>query len=174
MKIKTKNRKNNIKNTTYILVLTTIFILFFTGYSLGKSITQVTIKGNTQIANPIIEVESNPKINITDEQQEGTYNFYVRNYKNTGKITDVKIIYTIKIQDTIEEKLKNTIKYELYKNGNKIELQKNETTNMELTNKEQQEDKYQLKIVYNKNSSNIMQDIMEKIQIQVHSEQANK
>ena len=107
MKIKTKNRKNNIKNTTYILVLTTIFILFFTGYSLGKSITQVTIKGNTQIANPIIEVESNPKINITDEQQEGTYNFYVRNYKNTGKITDVKIIYTIKIQDTIEEKLKN-------------------------------------------------------------------
>ena len=96
MKIKTKNRKNNIKNTTYILVLTTIFILFFTGYSLGKSITQVTIKGNTQIANPIIEVESNPKINITDEQQEGTYNFYVRNYKNTGKITDVKIIYTIK------------------------------------------------------------------------------
>ena len=107
MKIKTKNRKNNIKNATYILVLTTIFILFFTGYSLGKSITQVTIKGNTQIANPIIEVESNPKINITDEQQEGTYNFYVRNYKNTGKITDVKIIYTIKIQDTIEEKLKN-------------------------------------------------------------------
>ena len=164
MKIKTKNRKNNIKNTTYILVLTTIFILFFTGYSLGKSITQVTIKGNTQIANPIIEVESNPKINITDEQQEGTYNFYVRNYKNTGKITDVKIIYTIKIQDTIEEKLKNTIKYELYKNGNKIEL----------TNKEQQEDKYQLKIVYNKNASNIMQDIMEKIQIQVHSEQTNK
>lgn len=120
------------------------------------------------------EVESNPKINITDEQQEGTYNFYVRNYKNTGKITDVKIIYTIKIQDTIEEKIKNTIKYELYKNGNKIELQKNETTKMELTNKEQQEDKYQLKIVYNKNASNIMQDIMEKIQIQVHSEQANK
>ena len=47
-------------------------------------------------------------------------------------------------------------------------------TKMELTNKEQQEDKYQLKIVYNKNASNIMQDIMEKIQIQVHSEQANK
>ena len=123
---------------------------------------------------PSIFITSNPKINITDEQQEGTYNFYVRNYKNTGKITDVKIIYTIKIQDTIEEKLKNTIKYELYKNGNKIELQKNETTKMELTNKEQQEDKYQLKIVYNKNASNIMQDIMEKIQIQVHSEQANK
>ena len=58
------------------------------------------------------------------------------------------LLYTIKIQDTIEEKLKNTIKYELYKNGNKIELQKNETTKMELTNKEQQEDKYQLKIVY--------------------------
>ena len=55
MKIKTKNRKNNIKNTTYILVLTTIFILFFTGYSLGKSITQVTIKGNTQIANQLLK-----------------------------------------------------------------------------------------------------------------------
>ena len=174
MKNKEIKRNENLKNLTYIIVLTIIFMLFLTGYSLGKNSGQLFLSGNTEIANPIIEVESNPKINITDENQQGIYKFLVRNYNNEGKITDVKMKYVINIEDTIDEKLKDTIKYELYKNGNKIELQKNETTKMELTNKEQQEDKYQLKIVYNKNASNIMQDIMEKIQIQVHSEQANK
>ena len=174
MKNKEIKRNENLKNLTYIIVLTIIFMLFLTGYSLGKNSGQLFLNGNTEIANPIIEVESNPKINITDENQQGIYKFLVRNYNNEGKITDVKMKYVINIEDTIDEKLKDTIKYELYKNGNKIELQKNETTKMELTNKEQQEDKYQLKIVYNKNASNIMQDIMEKIQIQVHSEQANK
>ena len=51
----------------------------------------------------------------------------VRNYNNEGKITDVKMKYVINIEDTIDEKLKDTIKYELYKNGNKIVLNKNST-----------------------------------------------
>ena len=42
-------------------------MLFLTGYSLGKNSGQLFFSGNTEIANPIIEVESNPKINITDE-----------------------------------------------------------------------------------------------------------
>ena len=34
-----------------------------------------------------------------------------------------------------------------------------------------QEDKYELRILYDKDASNFMQDILEKIQVQVHSEQ---
>lgn len=171
MKNKEIKRNENLKNLTYIIVLTIIFMLFLTGYSLGKNSGQLFLNGNTEIANPIIEVESNPKINITDENQQGIYKFFVRNYNNEGKITDVKMKYVINIEDTIDEKLKDTIKYELYKNGNKIVLNKNSTEKMEMPNNKQQEDIYELKIFYDKVASSFMKDIVEKIQIKIHSEQ---
>ncbi len=171
MKNKEIKRNENLKNLTYIIVLTIIFMLFLTGYSLGKNSGQLFLNGNTEIANPIIEVESNPKINITDENQQGIYKFLVRNYNNEGKITDVKMKYVINIEDTIDEKLKDTIKYELYKNGNKIVLNKNSTEKMEMPNNKQQEDIYELKIFYDKVASSFMKDIVEKIQIKIHSEQ---
>ena len=40
-----------------------------------------------------------------------------------------------------------------------------------MTNKNKQEDKYTLKVKYDKTKSTEMGDILEKIQIQVHSEQ---
>lgn len=171
MKNKEIKRNENLKNLTYIIVLTIIFMLFLTGYSLGKNSGQLFLNGNTEIANPIIEVESNPKINITDENQQGIYKFLVRNYNNEGKMTDVKMKYVINIEDTIDEKLKDTIKYELYKNGNKIVLNKNSTEKMEMPNNKQQEDIYELKIFYDKVASSFMKDIVEKIQIKIHSEQ---
>lgn len=171
MKNKEIKRNENLKNLTYIIVLTIIFMLFLTGYSLGKNSGQLFFSGNTEIANLIIEVESNPKINITDENQQGIYKFLVRNYNNEGKITDVKMKYVINIEDTIDEKLKDTIKYELYKNGNKIVLNKNSTEKMEMPNNKQQEDIYELKIFYDKVASSFMKDIVEKIQIKIHSEQ---
>ena len=171
MKNKEIKRNENLKNLTYIIVLTIIFMLFLTGYSLGKNSGQLFLNGNTEIANPIIEVESNPKINITDENQQGIHKFLVRNYNNEGKITDVKMKYVINIEDTIDEKLKDTIKYELYKNGNKIVLNKNSTEKMEMPNNKQQEDIYELKIFYDKVASSFMKDIVEKIQIKIHSEQ---
>ena len=171
MKNKEIKRNENLKNLTYIIVLTIIFMLFLTGYSLGKNSGQLFLNGNTEIANPIIEVESNPKINITDENQQGINKFLERNYNNEGKITDVKMKYVINIEDTIDEKLKDTIKYELYKNGNKIVLNKNSTEKMEMPNNKQQEDIYELKIFYDKVASSFMKDIVEKIQIKIHSEQ---
>lgn len=132
---------------------------------------QLSLNGKAEIANPIVEVYSNPKINITDENQQGIYTFFVRNYNENGKTTDVKMRYVISIQDTIDPKLKDTIKYELYKNGNKIDLKYESTDKMDLTNNKQQEDKYELKIFYDKNASDFMKDVMENIQIKVHSEQ---
>ena len=42
---------------------------------------------------------------------------------------------------------------------------------MEMPNNKQQEDIYELKIFYDKVASNFMKDIVEKIQIKIHSEQ---
>ena len=117
------------------------------------------------------EVRSDPAVDIIDTKTEGIYNFYIRNYNENGKISDVKVKYMIEIKDNINKKLKNTINYELYKNNQKIEMTNNISNMMEFSNNKMQEDKYQLKIKYNKNASRYMKDILDKIQIKIHSEQ---
>ncbi len=169
--VNVKNVNNSFKSITYILIMAIIFLLFLTGYSMGKSISQTIINTKGGVATPIFEVISNPKVSITDNNKEGTYIFYVRNYDSKGKISEVKTKYVVEIQDTIDKNLKNTIKLELYKNGQKVDLQNQITEKMDLVNKVKQEDKYELKISYNREFSSFMQDIMEKIQVQVHSEQ---
>lgn len=165
------NKKSNLKNVTYIIILFIVILLLFTGYSIGKSFNQIAIKSKAQIAEPIIEVISNPKVDITNSESEGTYTFYVRNYNKEQKVSETKIQYIISIEDSIEEQLKDTITYELYQNGQKIELQNQKTEKMQLSNESRQQKEYQLKIKYNKEASSYMQDILEKIQIKVHSEQ---
>lgn len=170
-----KNKKEQLKQMTYIFILSMVFILFLTGYSIGKSISQTTIKAQGNLAKPIIEVISNSNLKITDSENEGECNFVVRNYDEKGKITEVNLQYTVEIKDKIDEKLKDTVTYELYKNGEKIELQNQTTPAIKLENKKQQEDKYILKVKYDKTKSQEMSNILDTIQIQIHSEQeANK
>ena len=101
--------KSNLKTITCIVILAIIFILFFTGYSLGKSFNKLSVNGNAKVAEPIVEVQSNPEINMTDENQEGRYTFFVRNYNSDGKISDTKIMYIVTIKDTIKENLRDKV-----------------------------------------------------------------
>lgn len=167
--MKTKN--NNLKNITYITILFIVILLLLTGYSFGKSLSTVLLSYQAEIAEPIVEVRANPAIDITDTVTEGSYTFYVRNYDENGKISETDIQYTIEIQDTIDEKLKSTMSYELYKNGEMVELQNQKTNVMELSHQSLQEDTYALQIKYNKDASKYQQDMLDKIQIKVHSQQ---
>ena len=173
MKLKKIENKSQgrLKNITYILIIAIIIILFFTGYSIGKGINQIIVKGSTQIAEPIIEIESNPKIDITTNDKEGIYTFYVRNFDEKNKISESKIQYSLKIQDDIDKSLKNTIKYEMYKNGKLIDLKNQETEYMELTNTSKQNDKYELKIKYVHDSNLTLSEIVGRVQIKIHSQQ---
>ena len=167
-----KIKKNNLKNITYITILFIVIILLLTGYSLGKSLSSVMLSYKAEIAEPIVEVRSNPAIDITDTSTEGSYTFYVRNYDENGKMSETGIQYTVEIQDTIDERLKSTMNYELYKNGEKIELENQQTHIMELSHQNLQEDTYVLQIKYNKDASRYKIDMLDKIQIKVHSQQA--
>lgn len=139
---------------------------------MAKNISTIILKYNAKIAEPIIEVTSNSEpINITNNSLEGEYIFYIRNYNENKKISDVSLDYTIELLDTIKEESKKYIKYELYKNGDLVELQNQKTNIMRLGNKNLQEDKYVLKIKYDKNASETMEDIWDNINIKVHSQQ---
>ena len=159
----------DMKTNRKITIATVIFmilILFLAGYSIGKSITEVIIESKAELAEPILEVKSDPKIDVTATDNIGEYNFTVSNYKE-GRISEVNLRYFLEIKADVDD----SIKFQLYKNNEEIKLEENCTEYMLLEKQKKQEDKYLLKIVYEKQDKQNLQDILEKVQIKVHSQQ---
>ena len=73
----------------------------------------------------------------------------MKNYKETGEVTQVDLQYQIEILSQIEE----SISFKLYKNKEEILLKENKTENMKLEKERIQEDEYELEIIYDKNKS---------------------
>ena len=159
--------KNKKRELTLIIVIMIVLTLFFTGYSIGKGLADTTIKTRAEIAEPILVVENGEHINIMGATNEGVYDFKVKNFNDEGKITQVNLEYTIEIISNTDE----SIIFKLYKNENEIELENNKTKKMMLFTKGQQEDRYKLEILYDKTKVNSISDIIEDVQIKVHSEQ---
>lgn len=164
MKINKKYKKREI---TLVLVIAMVIILFFTGYSLGKGISDQIINTNAEIAKPILVVDSNEQVSITGVENKGYYDFKVKNYNELGKTTEVDMIYNIEIISNTDE----TIIYKIYKDNKEVPMTKNKTGNITMTKDGKQEHNYRLEIVYDKTKSTSLSDIVENIQIKVHSEQ---
>lgn len=163
---KTNFAKNNLKYMTAILVLLIILILFLTGYSIGKSFSEIKINSLADISKPIIIVDSNEKINVTAEKNIGEYHFSIQNY-NENEINEALLHYKIEIIANVDE----TITFELYKNNEQIKIDKNVTDYIDIGKNKKEKHDYKLKIIYDKNKSENIYDIIEKIQVKVHTEQ---
>ena len=87
-----KQKGNNKLMTGFILSI--IVIIMLCGYSMAKCIDEYIIKGRMKIAEPILEIENNPIINITESQNYGEYIFKVRNYNNKDKVTETDLNFT--------------------------------------------------------------------------------
>ena len=167
-KIFSKIVKSNLKIITIVLVILIVFIIFLTGYSLSKSFSEVKINSVAEVNEPIIVVDSNDKINVTAEKNVGEYKFTILNYDENG-INEALLHYMIEINANVDE----SISFELYKDNEKIKLNDNLTDYIDIGRNEKEEHNYVLKIIYDKNKSKSIYDIIEKIQIKVHSEQKN-
>lgn len=163
-KEKNRNRKQELLLIGMILI---IGITFFSGVSMGKAVYNTNIKNNTQIAKPILEVEKGSEIIITEENKKGEYTFKVKNYNQAEEISQVDLTYYIEI---LENDLENSIQYELYNQNEKIELKENKTREMSFHKDLKEEQNYTLIVTYDA-SKNTIEDIMQDIQIKVHSEQ---
>lgn len=75
--------------------------------------------------------------------------------------------YNIEILSKAEE----SISFKLYKENEEIPLQNNKTENMKLQKEKMQEDNYKLEIIYDKTKNQSIEDIIQDVQIKVHSEQ---
>lgn len=167
MKNKIPNRKKLLLS---IIIITVLAILFLSGFSLGKAYSKTDIQGISQIAEPILNVENGSKIQISNKNTEGNYEFKVKNFKqddNGTTLTDVEMNYYIEVLNTPHE----AIELELYRGDEKIDLIQNKTKTFFMPKDIEKEDSYVMKIKYNKNLNKSMSDIMQELQIKVHAEQ---
>ena len=169
MKIKKEasNEKKISRIITIILIIIMVFIMLFCGYSMAKVVDNVLIKGNTGIAEPILVVENNPVIDITEVNNEGIYTFKIKNYNEQDKITEANLKYYIEIIGDSN----NSLNMQLFQGENEIELINHKTEYMELSKNQKQDIEYKIKFFFDKNSIGSVNDILDNIQIKVHSEQ---
>ena len=160
--------KIKTRELTLIIVITIILVLFFTGYSIGKGLSNSIIETDTEIAEPILVVENGPSIDITAINNKGYYDFKVKNYDEEGKLTQIDLEYTIEIISKTDE----SIEFKLYKDDEEISLNNNITDKIAISSKRKQDDRYKLEIMYDKAKVKSVTDIIQDVQIKVHSEQA--
>lgn len=159
--------QKNSRFATLILVVFIIILLLFCGYSMAKVIEDVILKSRTSIAEPILMIENNPSIDITELNNYGEYAFKIKNYNQQNKLTETDLKYYIEILGNIDD----SVKIELYQNENRINLKDNKTDYIHISKDKKEEREYKVKLTYNKNNSNNIGDIMEKMQVKVHTEQ---
>lgn len=162
MKGKFKNKRREI---TLVIVSSMVLIFFFSGFSLGKGFSKTNIEGDSEIAEPILKVESDQKIQMQHLEDTGIYQFKVKNYDATGKITQVDLEYYIEILSDINE----NINLKIYKENQELNINGNKTEKFLVTKEQEQEDNYKIEITCDKTAS--IEEIMQEIQIKVHSEQ---
>lgn len=162
--IGTKKRRQ----MTLIIISMIVLALFLSGYSMGKEYSSTNIVTNAKIAEPILIVENNPVIEVNGKKEKEYYEFKVKNYRDNGEINQIDLAYHIEILTKTQE----SISFKLYKNEEEILLENNQTKSMLLASKTIQEDHYRLEILYDKAKNLSQEDILQDVQIKVHSEQS--
>ena len=128
---------------------------------------EAVINAKAQIVEPILIVENNPAIDITETKNYGEYIFKIKNYNDQGKLSECDLKYYIELLT----KLDNSINIELYQGENKIELHNNKTEFMKIEKNQKEDREYKIKVTYDNENTEVGNDILEKIQIKVHTEQ---
>ena len=158
--------KQKVNKKTLIAIIVLIIILLFVPKVYAKYMDAIILKSNTQIAKPIFIVEGTEISKINSINNVGYYEFYVKNY-DENNISEIGFNYVIEIVTELNE----SIKFELYKGDEQIELKDLKTNEIYIGANEKIEQKYKLKIIYDKNLNSIGKDILQEVQIKVHSEQ---
>lgn len=162
-----KKLKLEKKKIAIISIGIIAFIAIFMGYGLAKYINQNQIKNSTGVAKPIIELENGESVEISNQNKLGEYTFKVKNYNQQNEISDVNLNYNVEIISKEDE----AIKYKLYKEDEEIEVQNNKSKDMKLIKSEKEEHNYTLKILYDETKNVKVTDLIQDIQIKIHSEQ---
>ena len=140
----------------------------FASFTFGMYAEKSTIKVKSQIAKPILEFEKGETLHFNKENQEGKYQFKIKNYNDTEEKTDIEMEYTIEIVIPQNE----NIEYTLLKEEEIINTNNNKTDKISIGKDTKEEHKYTLNIKYNNTKENTkLNNKRKNIEIKIHSEQ---
>lgn len=157
--------KNANRKITLVIISGMVIVLFLSGFSMGKEMTKVDVKTSAGIASPILKVDNGETLTIGNSEGNGTYEFTVKNYDEQGNINQVDLEYYIEILTDINK----NISFKIYKENNELEIQESKTENFLMGKNKKQEDKYRIEIICDEERS--LSELIQDIQIKVHSEQ---
>lgn len=124
------------------------------------------LSASIDISNPIFIVEGKETTKISEINNIGYYEFSIKNF-NKNLTSEIGFLYTIEIISDTDE----CIQFELYNETSQIALQNLKTESIAIKGNEPIEHKYKLKVVYDKTKGNKGKNILEEVQVKVHSEQ---
>ena len=150
-----------------MLSILLITLILTTPIVFAKYNTLEILKSKTEIAKPIFEVHGTESSKINAINNIGYYEFTIKNFNEIG-VSEIGFLYTIEIVADIDE----SIKFELYKEEQKVELKNLKTETLSIAANERIEQKYKLKVTYDRSLGEKGKDILQEVQIKVHSEQA--
>ena len=136
----------------------------FANYKTSKKFSK-----NLDVAKPIFIVEGTETSKISAINNVGYYNFTVKNYNET-EVSETAFTYSIEVVSDTDE----SVKFELYQGDKQIPLENLKTGKLTIEANKKIEQKYKLKVTYDKTLGTKGKDILEEVQVKVHSEQAQK
>lgn len=150
-----------------MILISIALILISFGYCFAKFEVTKNLLVKTDIAVPVLEVEGTETTKVSAINNIGYYDFSIKNF-NQENVSDVSQNYSIEIVANLDE----AVKFELFQDNQPVELNNNKTKDIFIEGIEEKEHKYRLKVSYDNSKNNLQKDILEDVQIKVHSEQA--
>lgn len=148
------------------MLIIVMVMLIFMPKTLAKYSTSEKLLNQIDIAEPIFIVEGKDTTKISEINNIGYYEFSVKNYNDTN-VSEIGFLYTIEVISKTDE----SIQFELYNEKEKIKLENLKTDNIEIKGNEKIEQKYKLKITYDNSKGTKGKDILQEVQVKIHSEQ---
>lgn len=161
-----KNKKKIKILIIALCIILVIFSILATG-TYSKFFGKILGESKTKIAEPIFVLEHTDKKVVDNSNQEIDYYFKVKNYDDS-KINEVNLKYIIEITP-IQDK---AIILTLYKDNQKIDLNEQKTSYIEIGHTTKQEHQYRLNIKYDKNNQENSYDINSNIFIKANAIQS--
>ena len=149
-----------------VIIVPIILSSLFMPIAVAKYKTSNKYNEVLEVAEPIFIVEGIETSKINAINNVGYYEFTVKNYNDTN-VSETGFLYTIEIVSNTDE----SIKFELYKGVEQIKLENLKTEKLSIAANEKIEQKYKLKVTYDSSLGTKGKDILEEVQIKVHSEQ---
>lgn len=160
------------KKGDFIIVLLCLCVIGINNISLSKYDNFIKINGNYKIAQAIIEIEKDDKIeeNITENSFPIEYNFSINNYKNEN-INDVEFDYFIEISCSNNN---FPISYKLYDltTGEEIKLIDGKSQILNLARSIKKSRKFKLVLEWKEISEELSDEI--KINLKINAIQSRK